>query len=282
MSVATVKAHVSRLLVKLGVENRVQIALLVQDATRRASRSVERRSSLSATFDRPEGRGLRAELHHLVDAGRLVRVLHGDQRQRREGDLLRAPRARATRPGRGPAGAARRLRAASSAAHSSFAHVFDACPCRSSAGGRRPRPSGRACARRSFHMYWCQPPYWPPGGWSKRADAPLELLAQRGAEAVAQPGVGEALPRGVEDRHAGVVDLAVAVGVARGCRRRRARPAAGRRPACRARAGRLAAVEHRLQRRPQLDDAHVLGRGGVGRGQDGGQRLLGLARRARR
>jgi DNA-binding NarL/FixJ family response regulator len=33
MSVATVKAHVSRLLVKLGVENRVQVALLVQDAT---------------------------------------------------------------------------------------------------------------------------------------------------------------------------------------------------------------------------------------------------------
>ena len=30
MSVATVKAHVSRLLVKLGVENRVQVALLVQ------------------------------------------------------------------------------------------------------------------------------------------------------------------------------------------------------------------------------------------------------------
>jgi DNA-binding NarL/FixJ family response regulator len=35
MSVATVKAHVSRLLVKLGVDNRVQIALLVQDATSR-------------------------------------------------------------------------------------------------------------------------------------------------------------------------------------------------------------------------------------------------------
>ncbi len=33
MSVATVKAHVSRLLVKLEAENRVQIALLVQDAT---------------------------------------------------------------------------------------------------------------------------------------------------------------------------------------------------------------------------------------------------------
>jgi len=33
MSVATVKAHVSRLLVKLGVENRVQVALLVQDAS---------------------------------------------------------------------------------------------------------------------------------------------------------------------------------------------------------------------------------------------------------
>jgi DNA-binding NarL/FixJ family response regulator len=32
MSVATVKAHVSRLLAKLEVENRVQIALLVQDA----------------------------------------------------------------------------------------------------------------------------------------------------------------------------------------------------------------------------------------------------------
>ena len=33
MSVATVKAHVSRLLAKLGAENRIQIALLVQDAT---------------------------------------------------------------------------------------------------------------------------------------------------------------------------------------------------------------------------------------------------------
>ena len=35
MSVATVKAHVSRLLAKLGAANRVQIALLVQDATTR-------------------------------------------------------------------------------------------------------------------------------------------------------------------------------------------------------------------------------------------------------
>src|SRR5262245_14083373 len=34
MSVATVKAHVSRLLSKLGVDNRVQIALLVQEAQR--------------------------------------------------------------------------------------------------------------------------------------------------------------------------------------------------------------------------------------------------------
>ena len=34
MSVATVKGHVSRLLTKLGVENRVQIALLVQEAQR--------------------------------------------------------------------------------------------------------------------------------------------------------------------------------------------------------------------------------------------------------
>ena len=32
MSVATVKAHVSRVLIKLGVENRVQVALLVHDA----------------------------------------------------------------------------------------------------------------------------------------------------------------------------------------------------------------------------------------------------------
>lgn len=32
MSVATVKAHVSRLLVKFGADNRVQIALLVQSA----------------------------------------------------------------------------------------------------------------------------------------------------------------------------------------------------------------------------------------------------------
>jgi DNA-binding NarL/FixJ family response regulator len=34
MSVATVKAHVSRLLTKLGVDNRAQIALLVQEAQR--------------------------------------------------------------------------------------------------------------------------------------------------------------------------------------------------------------------------------------------------------
>ena len=34
MSVATVKAHVSRLLTKLAVDNRVQIALLVQEAER--------------------------------------------------------------------------------------------------------------------------------------------------------------------------------------------------------------------------------------------------------
>jgi DNA-binding NarL/FixJ family response regulator len=33
LSLATIKAHVSRLLVKLGVDNRVQIALLVQEAT---------------------------------------------------------------------------------------------------------------------------------------------------------------------------------------------------------------------------------------------------------
>jgi DNA-binding NarL/FixJ family response regulator len=35
MSVATVKAHVSRLLAKLGVDNRVQIALLVHDSRSR-------------------------------------------------------------------------------------------------------------------------------------------------------------------------------------------------------------------------------------------------------
>jgi DNA-binding NarL/FixJ family response regulator len=35
MSVATVKAHVSRLLVKLELSNRVQIALLVQEAALR-------------------------------------------------------------------------------------------------------------------------------------------------------------------------------------------------------------------------------------------------------
>ncbi len=38
MSVATVKAHVSRLLAKLEVDNRVQVALLVQDATPRRPR----------------------------------------------------------------------------------------------------------------------------------------------------------------------------------------------------------------------------------------------------
>ena len=37
MSVATVKAHVSRLLAKLEVDNRVQIALLVQDAERHST-----------------------------------------------------------------------------------------------------------------------------------------------------------------------------------------------------------------------------------------------------
>jgi DNA-binding NarL/FixJ family response regulator len=37
MSVATVKAHVSKLLAKLGVDNRVQIALLVQEAAREYS-----------------------------------------------------------------------------------------------------------------------------------------------------------------------------------------------------------------------------------------------------
>ena len=35
MSVATVKAHVSRLLVKLDAGNRVQVALLVQDGNPR-------------------------------------------------------------------------------------------------------------------------------------------------------------------------------------------------------------------------------------------------------
>ncbi|MGH2943731.1 MAG: response regulator transcription factor, partial [Solirubrobacteraceae bacterium] len=34
VSVATVKAHVSRLLAKLEVDNRIQIALLVQEASR--------------------------------------------------------------------------------------------------------------------------------------------------------------------------------------------------------------------------------------------------------
>ena len=33
MSIATVKAHVSRVLTKLDVDNRVQIALLVHEAT---------------------------------------------------------------------------------------------------------------------------------------------------------------------------------------------------------------------------------------------------------
>ena len=32
MSVATVKAHVTKLLTKLGLDNRVQVALLVHDA----------------------------------------------------------------------------------------------------------------------------------------------------------------------------------------------------------------------------------------------------------
>ncbi|MGH2906650.1 MAG: response regulator transcription factor, partial [Solirubrobacterales bacterium] len=38
MSVATAKAHVSRLLTKLDLDNRVQIALLVQEAARGDSR----------------------------------------------------------------------------------------------------------------------------------------------------------------------------------------------------------------------------------------------------
>ena len=50
MSLATVKAHVSRLLVKLYAANRVQIALLVQDAA--ASRP-----RLSMTPDQPHRNG---------------------------------------------------------------------------------------------------------------------------------------------------------------------------------------------------------------------------------
>jgi DNA-binding NarL/FixJ family response regulator len=44
MSVATVKAHVSRLLDKLEVDNRVQIALLVHDATGGSPRAAGERS----------------------------------------------------------------------------------------------------------------------------------------------------------------------------------------------------------------------------------------------
>ena len=79
---------------------------------------------------------LRPELHDLVDAGPLVRVLHRDQRDRREGDLLLGLR-RPPRVGSGPCREASRLPAASSAAHRSCAQV-EACPRRSSAGGRRP------------------------------------------------------------------------------------------------------------------------------------------------
>ena len=77
MSVATVKAHVSRLLAKLDVENRVQIALLVQDATGgRASAGTGSRCSAGA------GRVRLAALarHHRAghaDARHDRRGLHG-------------------------------------------------------------------------------------------------------------------------------------------------------------------------------------------------------------
>ena len=53
MSEATVKAHVSRLLTKLGVSNRVQVAILVHDAQRRARHfeTTQRQNLRSQTHD---------------------------------------------------------------------------------------------------------------------------------------------------------------------------------------------------------------------------------------
>jgi DNA-binding NarL/FixJ family response regulator len=62
MSLATVKSHVSRLLIKLNADNRVQIALLVQEATAGQSQRLRRRAGglpwLLPVGDHPQVRGL--------------------------------------------------------------------------------------------------------------------------------------------------------------------------------------------------------------------------------
>ena len=91
MSLATVKAHVSRLLVKLDAANRVQIALLVQDAA--ASRP--RRGDLAVEvpgFITPIARVVAHDAHHRSAAAsaRPGGMLHELRRWRRSGPGLAA------------------------------------------------------------------------------------------------------------------------------------------------------------------------------------------------
>src|SRR3954469_19224544 len=212
------------------------------------------------------------ELHNLVDARRLVGVLHRRQRQGRERDLrgLLAPlggigaqalaQRLARRVQRRPQllGAGRGLALAAVGEVVLAAHL-----------------AAELAAQVLVHVL-VPAAVLAAGGRVVAAPEALELLAQPGAETVAQPGVADPAPRRVQDDRAGVVDAAVEVGVdAAAARVVPALEDGGqlRGPLAR----RLGLAQHRLQRRPQLDRTHVLGRRRVGRGQHVGQRRLGVA-----
>ena len=189
---------------------------------------------------------LRPERHDLVDAAGLVRVLHRVSGIGVKSIVRRVGSRHAA--GSAPCSAASLLPAALSAAHSSVAQRLTRCPCRSSAVEYLPltllaehRPEVLAtctgASRRTGR----------PGGVSKRLIRPVELVAQlrcRGGRTCA--GVGEALPGGVEDRRARVVDLAVEVGVDAAAARvvpclQQRRPSA-----CDSASGALPLAQHRL------------------------------------
>src|SRR3954452_1885402 len=243
-----------------------------------ATSTSRRARSCAASTPRPPScstaRTSRAvELHHLVDARRLVGVLHRRQREGRERDLrgLLAPLGRiraqalaqrlARRVQRRPQllGAGRGLALAAVGEVVLAAHL-----------------AAELAAQVLVHVL-VPAAVLAAGGRVVAAPEDLELLAQPGAETVAQPGVADPAPRRVQDDRAGVVDAAVEVGVdAAAARVVPALEDGGqlRGPLAR----RLGLAQHRLQRRPQLDRTHVLGRRRVGRGQHVGQRRLGVPR----
>ena len=146
-----------------------------------------------------------------MDARRLVRVLHRGQRQRRERDRRRLLRPR--RSGRLPCLAVERLAGRGDRRPQLLRAARDAARRRSSVRLYLPLTLRLSSVRRSLSMYWCQPLYWPLGGRSKRLIRPSRPLHSAAAEPVAEPRVGDPLPGRVDDHRAGVVDLAVEVGV---------------------------------------------------------------------